>query len=142
MKSLVALLVFSCGAQLLISQSSNGHLRGSVADHEDASIGDAIVLIHWSGRGADAKPGSPAGLTEDLRIRTDKSGKYSAELAPGFYDIAVFATGFTPRALKVRLRGGEPTLSNIKLEVDPLMCAEFCENLGTSEPETQPTKPK
>jgi hypothetical protein len=121
---------------LLASDSaSTGRLAGVVTDSEGAVIANAIVLVHWAGHGADAARGAPPGLGDDLRLSTDKAGQFSAELAPGFYDVAVFATAFSPQAFKVRLRVGETTVSNAKLVVDPLMCKEFCEDLGTGVPE-------
>jgi hypothetical protein len=81
------------------------------------------------------------GLTEDLRLTADRAGGFAAKLAPGFYDVAVFASAFSPQAFKVRLRTAKAALSKIKLVVDPLECEELCENLGTS-PTTHSTEPQ
>jgi hypothetical protein len=104
-----------------------GRLAGVVADSEGAVISNAIVLVHWAGQGADAARGSPAGLSEDLRLTTDGVGQFSTDLSPGFYDIAVFAKAFSPKAFKVRLRSGKTAPANVKLAVDQLMCEEFCD---------------
>ena len=63
-------------------------------------------------------------------------------MAPGFYDVAVFATAFSSQAFKLRLRTAKAEPSKIKLVVDPLECEEFCENLGTSAPTTNSHEPK
>ena len=137
--SLVALVAVSFSATDSVSVS---RLAGVVTDSEGAAISNAVVVVHWDRHGADAVRGSLPGLTEDLRLTTDKAGGFSAELAPGFYDIAVFARAFSPQAFKLRLRTAKAKPSTIKLVVDPLECEEFCENLGTSAPTTNSHEPK
>jgi hypothetical protein len=75
-----------------------------------------------------------------MHLTTDRTGGFSTELAPGFYDVAVFARSFSPRALKVRLRSGKAMFSDVKLVVDPLMCEEFCDDFGST-PVVVPTIP-
>ncbi len=111
-----------------------GQLSGVVTDSEGAVVVRAIILVHWAREGSDTPRGVKVGLTEDRRILTDKAGQFSTELQAGFYDVAVFATGFTPQAFKVRLKGRKETNQIVRLNVDPMECAEFCENLGSSAP--------
>src|SRR5262249_61777250 len=44
------------------------------------------------------------GIKADITLRTDSNGKFSPELPPGFYDIFVTATAFTPRCDKIRVQ--------------------------------------
>jgi hypothetical protein len=105
--ALVALLSVSISAA---DSTPAGRLAGVVTDSEGAAISNAVVVVHWDTHGADAVRGSVPGLTEDLRLTTDKAGGFSAELAPGFYDVAVFATAFSPQAFKLRLRTAKASL--------------------------------
>jgi hypothetical protein len=82
-------------------------------------------------------------LKEDLRLTTDKMGAFSTELAPGFYDVAVFAHAFSPNAHKVRIRTGQTTRYDTKLQADAQICAEFCDTFVQEPvPTTPPPKPK
>ena len=50
------------------------------------------------------------GIKDDITLTTDSNGKFSLELPPGFYDVFVTATAFTPRSDKIRLKGKEGRL--------------------------------
>ncbi len=80
------------------STSANGVLSGQVRDVvEGAPVGRAYVLIH------------PSGWGRDIHVTTERDGKFSAELPPGFYDVFVTAVGFAPTCSKVRVRAGQTT---------------------------------
>jgi hypothetical protein len=97
-------------------QTPTGSFKGVVTDPSGAVIPNATVLVHrdW-----------PEQNTQDLRLNTDKFGRFSIELAPGFYDIAIFAHAFSPNSGKVRIRGSQATHYTAKLAVDPQWIAEF-----------------
>jgi hypothetical protein len=42
-------------------------------------------------------------------VVADDSGRYSAKVPAGFYDVFVSAMAFTPAATKVRVKEGQPT---------------------------------
>jgi hypothetical protein len=91
--------------------SSNGTLEGSVQDaFEHASITPAYILVHRDAR--------------DIRVSVNSLGRYSVELAPGFYDVFVSARGFDPACQKVRVEAGktgayDPALKASNLENTP-----------------------
>ena len=95
---------------------SSGKIKGTVTDSTGAIISSATVLIHrdW-----------PEQNTQDLRLNTDKFGRFSIELAPRFYDVAIFAQAFSPNSGKVRIRSSQATYYTAQLPVDPQWVAEF-----------------
>jgi hypothetical protein len=90
-------------------QTPTGSFKGVVTDPSGAVIPNATVLVHrdW-----------PEQNTQNLRLNTDKFGRFSIELAPGFYDIAIFAQAFSPNSGKVRIRCSQATHYTAKLAVD------------------------
>jgi hypothetical protein len=110
----------------------NGKLKGIVTDSAGAVIPSAAVLIHrdW-----------PQGDTQDLRLTTDKAGEFSLDLTPGFYDVAIFAHGFSPNAGKVRIRTSKVTNYTVPLPPDPQMLSEFGDSF-VENPEPAKPSPK
>jgi len=133
MKAQFSMVCVVIGLALFVraTDSSSGKLTGAVRDSEGAVIANATVLVHWDNQGADAPQGASAGLKEDLRLTTDKMGVFSSELAPGFYDVAVFAHAFSPNARKIRIRGGQTTIQDAKLPIDSQVVAEFGDDFPT-----------
>jgi hypothetical protein len=106
-------------------RADSGKLTGAVRDSEGAVIANSIVLVHGDAQGADAPRGATAGLRKDLRLTTNSMGVFSVELAPGFYDVVLFAHAFSPNAHKVRIRNGQTVSYDAKLLPDPQITAEF-----------------
>jgi Carboxypeptidase regulatory-like domain len=132
--AVVAMASFVLGAEL----SSSGTLAGAVLDSEGAVISDATVLVHWD---TDGSQGRRRDGPPDLHLVTGKTGQFSANLAAGFYDVAVFAHAFSPSAHKVRIRVGKTTNYEVKLAVDPQISAEVGGTLVESS-DTPSRKPK
>jgi|ERR1700722_9435994 len=78
--ALVALLSVSISAA---DSTPAGRLAGVVTDSEGAAISNAVVVVHWDTHGADAVRGSVPGLTEDLRLTTDKAGRILRGIGTG-----------------------------------------------------------
>ena len=118
-----------CGHVLLIIPalvlaSAASELKGVVTDSEDAVIRGAFVIVHWDRSGTAVGLKSNAGLKQDLILETDAKGEFGAELPPGFYDVFVAATAFSPECRKVRIKVGERATYSPKLKADPLVTNE------------------
>jgi len=116
------LCVFVCPAS---ADSPKSVLRGVVTDPEGAVIQRARIMVHWDQSGAHVGLATNVGLPEDLTLETNKDGQFSSEVPPGFYDLFVSATAFSPDCRKVRIHPGERADYNFKLEADPLVTKEL-----------------
>jgi len=113
-RSIAALwLVFLCFS--LSSAAQQSAITGRVTDSEGAALANARVLIHWDSSGSTVGLRDNIGIKQDVALVTDTNGHYSAEVAPGFYDVFVSAVAFTPTAAKVRVKEGQATTLNRKL---------------------------
>jgi hypothetical protein len=54
-------------------------------------------------------------------VKTDKLGRYSVVVVPGFYDVCVHATAFSPRCTTVRAAGAQISAYNPRLKANPLI---------------------
>lgn len=123
MRSFLGLLsvVALATSAIAADAASTGKLMGEVRDSSGVVIANAAVIVHFdmdgSRQGANPRP--------DFFLTSDKMGRFSAELIPGFYDIAVFAHAFSPVAQKVRIKFGQTAKCDEKLVVDPKVIAEF-----------------
>jgi hypothetical protein len=99
--------------------------RGVVTDSEGAAIPGARILVHWDPSGAAVGLRSNVGLKEDLTTETNERGEFEIEIPPGFYDVFVSATGFSPHSSKIRAKPGEVATYKVKLKVDPLVTREL-----------------
>jgi hypothetical protein len=105
--------------------ASSETLRGAVKDASDTPLSGAMVLIHWDRAGATAGVRSNIGIDADLSTVTKEDGTFTADLAPGFYDVFVAATAFTPTCRKIRIKAGEPQEIRFRLNVDDLYTVEM-----------------
>jgi Carboxypeptidase regulatory-like domain len=96
---------------------------GTVRDSLGAVIANAHVVIHWDPAGSNYL-GDNVGIREDISVSTDSDGKFSLELPPGFYDVFVTATAFTPYCEKIRLKD-RPKTYDVKLKVSPVASKEL-----------------
>jgi hypothetical protein len=83
------------------------------------------VLVHWDSSGSAVGLTDNVGVRQDVTVVTDKSGRYSLSVPPGFYDVFVSAAAFTPTATKVRVKEGRPADFNPKLNADALVTKEL-----------------
>lgn len=96
---------------------------GTVRDSEGAVIAKARIVVHWDPAGSNYL-GSNVGIKEDITVSTDSGGKFSLELPPGFYDVFVTATAFTPYCEKIRVKD-RPKTFEVKLTVSPVASKEL-----------------
>jgi hypothetical protein len=101
--------------------SKKGRLAGTVADSEGAVISGAVLIIHWDSSGSTVGLESNVGLSEDVRVQTDKLGGHSVDVPPGCYDVFVAAQAFSPSCRKVRVRSDSVGTFSPKLKVDPVV---------------------
>jgi hypothetical protein len=107
-------------------------LKGTVTDVSRGAISDAMVLLHWDPAGYHN-----VGIKKDPVLKTDSQGGFAAEVPPGFYDLFVSASAFTPACRKVRIKGTASSKVRIVLELDGLVANE----LGFNVEEPVPPKP-
>lgn len=100
-------------------------IKGTIRDSEGAALAHATVLFHWDPAGSMVGLSDNLGIKNNIAVVTDTEGRYSAAIPPGFYDVFVSATAFTPTAAKVRVKAGIPTTYDSKLRVDPLVSREL-----------------
>lgn len=98
-------------------------LSGTVRDPEGAVIAKAHVVIHWDPAGA-VYLGDNVGIKKDITLSSDSDGNFSLDLPPGFYDVFVTATAFTPHCEKIRLKD-KPLRFRVKLRASPVASKEL-----------------
>lgn len=114
---LICASLLSAGPQFLIA--------GRVTDSEGAAIAKARVLIHWDPSGSKVGQNGNVGISQDVSVLTNADGDYSAKVPPGFYDVFISAPMFTPTAIKVMVKQGQPTIASMKLTLDPLVSKQI-----------------
>ncbi len=129
MRVLVRLLACISVVALLVSAApvGNAKLSGKVTDSHGATIPGVCLIVHWDPSGSDVGLDSNVGLRQDLNVRVDKTGVYSVEVPPGFYDVFVSSPAFEPFCRKVRLRPGESETLDSKLAVSLLVTKELAD---------------
>jgi len=105
--------------------ASGETLKGAVKDSSDTPLSGAMVLIHWDRAGNTAGLRINIGIEADLSIGTKDDGTFAADLPPGFYDIFVAATAFTPTCRKIRMQVAEAQEITFRLNLDTLYTAEM-----------------
>jgi hypothetical protein len=116
-------LVFLCLVGL--SADPQSAITGQITDSEGAVLSNTRVLVHWDSSGSAVGLIDNISTKQDVIVVTDASGRYSANVPPGFYDVFVSRMAFTPVATKVRVKQGQPTTFSTKLKVDPLVSKEL-----------------
>jgi hypothetical protein len=101
------------------------HLTGTVRDSAGGAISGVHIFIHWDPSGSEVGLTTNVGIKQDLTVTTDANGSFSAELPPGFYDVLVSATAFSPDCRKIRLKARETVTYDAKLNVSPLVSQEL-----------------
>jgi hypothetical protein len=105
--------------------SSQDRLRGVVTDSEGAIISGAHIVIHWDASGSKVGLTTNIGIAEDRTLISDAKGLFSADLPPGFYDVFVSATAFSPDCRKIRITKDNTGVYNPRLKVSALVIKEF-----------------
>jgi hypothetical protein len=121
------LLVFLCFSWL--SAGPESAINGQITDSEGAVIANARVLVHWDSSGSTVGLRDNIGISHDVTVVTDNSGRYSANVPAGFYDVFISAMAFTPAATKVRVKEEQPATFSTQLKVDPLVSKELAHEI-------------
>jgi hypothetical protein len=94
----LVVIVSTLGAMLAHDTNPRARLYGKVKDKSGAVIPFAAVIVHRD-RGSREAPD----LSSDIQLKVNERGEYSVFLDPGLYDVAVFASIFSPQCAKVRV---------------------------------------
>src|SRR5580704_19046190 len=95
--TMYALTILLAGAALGDSQ-----LNGTVTDEGGNPVPGAMILVHWDPFPSPLGKANNIGIKKDLVLTTDKKGKFTAEVPPGYYDLFVASPGFLPASRKIR----------------------------------------
>ena len=117
---LATLLVASMGA---VAQKAS--IAGRITDSSGAAIGNARVLVHWDPAGSTVGLKDNVGVRTDVSVKTDANGDYSIIVPPGFYDVFVSSSAFTPVAAKVRVKDRQSSRFDTRLKIDSLVSKEL-----------------
>jgi hypothetical protein len=109
-----------CGATPAIAAT----LSGTVRDSLGAAIPRAHVVVHWDPSGSSYLKDN-LGTSDDKVVTTDQNGQFSLDLPPGFYDVFIAASAFSPHCEKVRLSGKGRKGFDVKLKVSPVTSQEL-----------------
>ena len=123
-RTLIVTLLMLCVSLVAASQTKSG-IAGEIADSEGAVIANARVLLHWDSAGSTVGLSDNIGIQHDVIVTTDTTGRYSAVVPAGFYDVFVSAMAFTPNAAKVRVKKDHRIIYNTTLKPDPLVSREL-----------------
>lgn len=119
------ILHFALAAAFATAAPSDTQLTGAVTDTLGGAISGAMILIHWDPAGSQVGLESNVGIKQDTMLTTDTRGNFSVQLPPGFYDLFVSATAFTPASRKIRLKGERRSDSRFRLALDPKVTSEL-----------------
>ncbi|HWG38308.1 MAG TPA: hypothetical protein VN690_11380 [Terriglobales bacterium] len=111
-----AVLVAAAVALFSSAQTQVARTAIAVVDSGGAAIGGAVVLFHEDPSGQLTPK-----LRPDVLLRTNREGAVESELQPGFYDLIVMATAFSPHCQKIFIEKMKPIRITIRLVADPLV---------------------
>jgi hypothetical protein len=109
---------------LAMTSAKAATLSGTIRDSGGAVISNAHIIVHWDPSGSNYLKDN-FGSKQDITAVSDSKGQWSLELAPGFYDVFVMATAFSPQCEKVRLKGKEVKTYDVKLKVSLVTSKEL-----------------
>jgi hypothetical protein len=104
--------------------TSAATLSGTVRDRSGAVIASAHIVVHWDASGSNYLKDN-IGVKQDVTLTTDSNGHFSIDLPPGFYDIFVSATAFSPSCEKVRIKREETKNLDARLKLSPVTSKEL-----------------
>jgi hypothetical protein len=121
---LTGVVLLLCASFVANAQRQSG-ITGEIVDSAGAAIANARVLVHWDSAGSTVGLSDNIGIQHDVIVMTDASGRHSAGVPGGFYDVFVSAMAFTPTAAKVRVKKEQRITYNSTLRSDPLVSREL-----------------
>ncbi len=122
---LIGVVFLLCVSLLAAAAQRQSGITGEIVDPEGAAITNARVLVHWDSAGSTVGLSDNIGIQHDVIVTTDATGRYSADVPAGFYDVFVSAMAFTPTAAKVRVKKEQRITYNSTLRTDPLVSREL-----------------
>jgi hypothetical protein len=130
MMKIVALGLLTC---FLAPPAAGETLRGIVSDVVGAPIKDALVFVRWDESGSTRGIGN-IGIKQDLFLKTDKEGAFTAQLPPGYYDVFVSSPAFSPACRKIRIGKGAAVNFAERLQVSELILEQLAHPMGAAQP--------
>ncbi len=118
------LMVLACLLLASVTSAEGATLSGTVRDSQGAVIAKAHVVVHWDSSGSNYLKDN-IGIKQDITATTDSNGEFSLDLPPGFYDVFISATAFSPQCEKLRLKDSEVKRYQVKLNVSPVTSKEL-----------------
>jgi len=95
-------------------------LTGTVADSEGAAIRNAFVVVR-----PDLAESADSNEPEMHTLRSGKDGQFESTLDPGFYDVCVMATAFTPECRKIRVADGPQAVLKFRLSASKVVLKQL-----------------
>lgn len=96
--------------------SSLGSIKGNVSDSEGSAINNAHIIVH-----ADLAGRANRTVVPDQTRETNAEGGYEMQLEPGFYDVCITASAFSPECKKVFVTSSKTSKYDAHLKADPLV---------------------
>lgn len=122
MKMLLAAVLLSHSLLISAQTADTTRISGRVVSPLGGTIANAAVAIHWNMPRA-VGPTQPQ--KTDLILATDGSGRFSASLVPGFYDICVHSPGSSAACETVEVGSGGEETYDTKLKPNPQIANEY-----------------
>jgi hypothetical protein len=91
-----------------------------VVNDTNAVLPGAHVVVHWEPVDLWGVA-SNIGIPRDIVGKTDRDGRFSADLPEGFYDVFVAWGIMSPRSSKIRVERGKPARHRTVLVLDPVI---------------------
>lgn len=109
--------------------AASGELRGVVVDETGAENWYSHIVIR------DDLAGRPSGTKSEVRtFMTARTGRFTANLQPGFYDLCVLADGYQPACRKIKIVDGKPLDVRITIKGDADVLDSVAEYIGVDRP--------
>ena len=121
----IVVVVAIAGAASTHALGQQSSIQGYVTDPDGAAVINARILVHWDSSGSSVGLTDNVGISQDATTSTDNRGHFSIAVPPGFYDLFVTKTAFTPVAAKIRVKSDSPTVYKTMLRVDPQVTKEL-----------------
>jgi hypothetical protein len=113
-----------CGMAQVTTVPGTVSGRVTRTDAGGIPVEGAHVVVHYDHAG-NMQPSS----RPDVARATDRLGRYSVELEPGFYDVCIMALALTPDCRKVLVTSGKTIEHDAALRTDPLVVDRLAERV-------------
>lgn len=114
--SLLIVFPVACLAIEAAPAQSPGNLKGTIKDPVGAFIARAFVVVHPDTAGLPSIDNR-----DTVTLTSDAKGSFTLDVKPGFYDVCVMASAFTPQCKKVQVKEGKISSQTFILRISPLV---------------------